>query len=105
VSPRLKGISPKFLTEPEKKYLEKWQYLPNLYLQMITTVWCAKEAVFKWYGSGNIDFRKHMVLNGVIAFAPDEWITIPLLFKKDTETPLKVVAKTFDGLILAYVVT
>jgi phosphopantetheinyl transferase len=105
VSPRLKGISPKFLTEQERKYLEKWQYLPTLYLQMITIVWSAKEAIFKWYGAGNIDFRRHMVLDGVIAFGPDEWITIPFLFKKGTTLPLKVTAKTFDGLVLAYVVT
>jgi phosphopantetheinyl transferase len=105
VSPRLKGISPKFLTEEERKYLEKWQYLSTLHLQMITIIWSAKEAIFKWYGEGNVDFRKHMVMDGVITTASDEWITIPFLFKKDGKVPLKVMAKTFDGLVVAYVVT
>jgi phosphopantetheinyl transferase len=105
VSPRLKGISPKFLTDDERKYLEKWQYLSTLHLQMTTIIWSAKEAIFKWYGAGNVDFRKHMVLDGVIVTGSDEWITIPFLFKKHENISLKVMAKTFDGLVLAYVVT
>lgn len=105
VSPRLKGIAPKFLTPDESRYLEKWKYLSALHLQMITLIWSAKEAMFKWYGAGNVDFRKHMVLDGVIEFDPGEWITMPFLFKKDEEIPLKVMARTFDGMVLAYVVT
>jgi phosphopantetheinyl transferase len=105
VSARLKGISPKFLTEDERKYLEKWQYLSTLHLQMITIIWSAKEAIFKWYGAGNVDFRKHMVLDGVIVTGSDGWITIPFLFKKHENVALTVKARTFDGLVLAYVTT
>ena len=102
---RLKGIAPKFLTEDERKYLDKWQYLSKLHLQMMTIIWSAKEAIFKWYGEGNVDFRKHMQLDGVIVTGSDEWITIPFLFKKGQNISLKVMAKTFDELVLAYVVT
>ena len=105
VSPRLKGISAKFLTEDESKYLEQWQYLSTLHLQMTTIIWSAKEAIFKWYGAGNVDFRKHMVLDGVIVTGSDEWVRIPFLFKKHENVSLKVMARTFDGLVLAYVVT
>lgn len=105
VSPRLKGISPKFLTEDERKYLEKWQYLSTLHMQMMTIIWSAKEAIFKWYGAGNVDFRRHMVMDGVIATGADEWITIPFLFKKHKNISLTVKAKTFEGMVLAYVVT
>lgn len=105
VSPRLKGISPKFLNEGERRYLEKWQYMSTLYLQMITIVWSAKEAIFKWYGAGNVDFKKHMVLDGVIVTGSDEWITIPFLFKKEGNISLKVMARTFNDMVLAYVVT
>ena len=105
ISPRLKGISSKFLTEDERKYLDKWQYLSRLHLQMITIIWSAKEAIFKWYGAGNVDFRKHMVMDGVIVTGSDEWITIPFLFKKHENVSLKVMARTFDRLVLAYVVT
>jgi phosphopantetheinyl transferase len=105
VTPRLKAISHKFLTPEETVYIEKWKHLTALHLQMITIIWSAKEAMFKWYGDGNLDFRKHMVLNGVIVFQAGGWITIPFLFKKEEPVPLKIMAKTFDGLVLAYVVT
>jgi phosphopantetheinyl transferase len=105
VSSRLKGISPKFLTDEERKYLDKWQYLSTLHLQMITIIWSAKEAIFKWYGAGNVDFRKHMVMDGVITTGADEWITIPFVFKKHERVPLTVKARTFEGMVLAYVVT
>lgn len=105
VTPRLKGISSKFLTPEESKYLSKWQDLTSLYLEMLTLIWSAKEAMFKWYGAGNVDFRKHMVLDGVIEVDAGEWITVPFLFKKEGSVPLKVMARTFDGLVLAYVVT
>ena len=105
MSPRLKGISPKFLNEDERKYLEKWQYMSALHLQMITIIWSAKEAIFKWYGAGNVDFRKHMVMDGIIIFGSDGWITIPFLFRKDEDISLKVLAKTFNELVVAYVIT
>jgi phosphopantetheinyl transferase (holo-ACP synthase) len=89
VSSRLKGISTKFLTEDERKYLEKWQYMSTLHLQMMTIIWSSKEAIFKWYGEGKVDFKKHMVLDGVIVTGSDEWIKIPFLFKKDGNIPLK----------------
>lgn len=105
VSPRLKGIASKFLTVEESKYLDKWQYLSTLHLQMITIIWSAKEAIFKWYGAGNVDFRRHMVMDGVITTGSDEWITIPFMFKKHENISLTVKARTFEGMVLAYVVT
>jgi phosphopantetheinyl transferase len=105
VSPRLKAISPKFLTDKERNYLDQWRDLSALYLQMLTIVWSSKEAIFKWYGNGNVDFRGHMNLNGVMVFHADGWITIPFLFRKHEPLPLKVAARTFDGVVLAYVVT
>ena len=105
ISPRLKGIAPKFLTEDESRYLQQWQYMSTLHLQMITIIWSAKEAIFKWYGAGKVDFRKHMVMDGVIVTGSDEWITIPFLFKKGENVSLKVMARTFNDMVLAYVTT
>ena len=72
---------------------------------MITIIWSSKEAIFKWHGAGNLNFREHMILDGVIVFQSDGWITIPFLFKKEEPVALKVMARTFDGLVLAYVAT
>jgi phosphopantetheinyl transferase (holo-ACP synthase) len=105
VTPRLKSISHKFLTEEEKTYLDQWRELSALYLQMLTIIWCAKEAIFKWHGEGNVDFRGNMILDGAIVFHADGNITVPFLFNKTEPVPLKVTARNFDNLILAYVVT
>ncbi|MEO8583754.1 MAG: 4'-phosphopantetheinyl transferase superfamily protein [Flavitalea sp.] len=105
VTPRLKTISHKFLTDNEAAYLNKWKQLSALYLQMLTIIWCSKEAIFKWYGNGNLDFRKHMILDGAIVFKAGEWIEVPFLFTKDQTQSVKVMAKAFDTLILAFVVT
>jgi phosphopantetheinyl transferase len=102
VTPRLKSISHKFLTDNENRYLDQWKDLSSLYLQMLTIIWCAKEAIFKWHGEGNVDFRKMMLLDGVISLA-DEWISVPFIFKKNQTVHLKVTARTFDGLVLAFV--
>lgn len=105
VTPRLRAISPKFLTDKEKDYLEQWRHLPKLQLELITIMWSAKESIFKWYGEGNVDFRAHMVLGGVIVFHADNWIEVPFRFQKHHPVPLTVHARIFDGLVLAYVIT
>lgn len=105
VTPRLKIISPKFLTAEENKYLQQWEHLSALHLELVTIIWSAKESIFKWYGLGNVDFRKHMVLNGVVVSRPGGWMDIPFIFKKETHIELTVCAKIFEGLVMAYVIT
>ena len=105
VTPRLKNIAHKFLTEQEKRYLEQWSALSALYLQMLTIVWSSKEAIFKWYGNGSVDFRRDMALDGAIVFEPGEWISVPFVFRKHGPVKLKIHARTFDGLVMAFVVS
>ena len=65
----------------------------------ITTIlWSAKEAIFKWYSLGNVDFRKDIQLetlntneNSINAFFASN------------KTNLTVQYKQFDGLVLAWV--
>ncbi len=52
---KLLRIAPKFLNDSEKAFCGND-------LQLNTTVWCAKEAAFKWYGRGEVDFSEHMIL-------------------------------------------
>ena len=30
-----------------------------------TLCWCAKEAVYKWWGNGKVDFRKHIYIERI----------------------------------------
>jgi phosphopantetheinyl transferase len=105
VTPRLRNISAKFLADHEAAYLDQWKDLSSLYMQMLTIIWCAKEAIFKWYGQGGVDFRRAMIMDGVITSQPGGWITVPFLFKKNEPVSLRICARTFEGLVLAYVVT
>jgi 4'-phosphopantetheinyl transferase EntD len=53
---KIERIRDKFLS-PEEQTL-----LLNGDLKQLTTLWSAKEAVFKWYGEGKVDFKAHMQL-------------------------------------------
>ena len=72
--------------------------------EQLTALWSAKESIFKWYSLGEMDFRKHMFLNGKIMFS-DEWMEMPFEFEKNISVPLTVHARLFETLVLAYVVS
>ena len=105
VTPRIHTISHKFLTDAEKTFLEDWELLSKVHLELTTILWSAKEAIYKWYSVGSLDFKAHMHLAGPITFDPNEWVKLPFIFKKNTEIELTVMARVFDPLVMAYVVT
>lgn len=105
VTPRLYSIAHKFLHEEEQEFLSEWAYMSKLHLQLTTILWSAKEAIYKWYGKGQLTFREDMRLDGAITFGPDEWIKMPFVFKKEGAVPMTVVARVFDPLVMAWVVT
>ena len=65
-----------------------------------TLLWSAKESVFKWYGSGGVDFRKQIQL----LKKHEGTETIDCFFSKD-ESHLVVHYRQFDGLVLAWVIS
>ena len=64
-----------------------------------TILWSAKEAVFKWYGDGGVDFRREIQLKK----QNEETSIIECFFSKN-ETALTIHYKLFDGLVLAWIV-
>lgn len=105
VTPTILTIAPKFLNETEQDFITDWEYLTHMYLQLTTTLWCAKEAIYKWHGLGQVNFKNHMKLNGPVVFHSNEFMELPFLFAKGGETPLTVIARIFDPLVLAWVKT
>lgn len=105
VTPRIPTISHKFLSDTEKAFLHEWEVMPKVHLELTTILWSAKEAIYKWYSVGALDFKAHMKLNGPITFDPNEWVKLPFLFCKNSEMPITIMAKVFDPLVVAYVVT
>jgi phosphopantetheinyl transferase len=83
--PKVERIQHKFLTEEEKTVLEAVNHNGH---NMLTMAWSIKEAMFKWEGIGELDFKKHMQIisisksiNGFIA---------DCLFSKGKKVPLQV---------------
>ena len=110
-------IQDKFLTEEEKKMFgvrnqESGEETPDSRLmtpdsqlpapdsRLPTLLWSAKESIFKWYGDGGVDFRKHIQLQKK---DPGTEI-ISCLFTKTNQT-LLIHYKEFDHLMMAWVVS
>lgn len=57
VTPKIGKVAHKFLAQRETDFLSSHNTLRHQ-----TVCWSAKEAVFKWYGVGGLDFRANMQL-------------------------------------------
>lgn len=93
VTPKVLKILPKFLSPEEQQLLHNGQFQ-----EQATLCWSAKEAVFKWYGGGAVDFKAHIQLQRINA--ADE--TVEVWFKK-TNQQFSVHFRQFDSLILSWV--
>lgn len=55
IKPRIEKVKDKFLNDGELALLNKGSELGQM-----TLVWCAKEALYKFYGKRNLDFRENI---------------------------------------------
>jgi 4'-phosphopantetheinyl transferase len=114
VTPRITRVAEKFLSEGEMTFfnddytlfLEQWGLRGRVEQEFLTLIWSAKEALFKWYGLGELDFKRHMQLTGSIRIDGDV-IKLPFAFEKDEIILLDLDARIFDeqALALAWVVS
>ncbi|MBL7747507.1 MAG: 4'-phosphopantetheinyl transferase superfamily protein [Chitinophagaceae bacterium] len=91
-------IQDKFLTQEERQIFNIQYSLDST--KMATLLWSSKEAVFKWYGDGGVDFRNHIHLSNQQA----DIETIDCVFSKNNSS-LAIHYRQFDGLVLAWVVS
>ena len=68
--------------------------------ELITLLWCCKESVFKWYGEGGVDFRRHIQLEK----QHQDSETISCLFAKTNED-LAIHYRNFEHLVLAWILS
>ena len=99
ITDKVEKVKHKFLNEVELSNIEH----STLNTQHLTLLWCCKEAVFKWYGNGGVDFKDDINLQPSSLNA-DEGI-INCEFIKEGKVLLKIQYKYFDGLCLAWVVS
>ena len=93
ISSKVEKIKHKFLTDIEMKQFEVST------LSELTLLWSAKESVFKWNGSGEVDFKKHIMLDSF------HHNTIEGRFVKEKEVSFRVHHQQLNEITLAYVVS
>jgi phosphopantetheinyl transferase len=100
---KIAGIMYKFLTAKEHgtfNLVPGADILAANTYQTPALLWSAKEAVYKWYSNGGIDFRKQIqLLKQDVATE-----TIDCFFSKN-QTELTIHYRLFDGLVLAWVMS
>ncbi len=69
----------------------------------LTMAWSIKEAIFKWYGLGQLDFKKHMVIQQL--YKEEELFTANCTLNRSMPLKLDVFAKNIEGNVLAWLVT
>lgn len=93
-------IQNKFLKEEEIALLKLED--KNL-METLTIGWSIKEALFKWYGNGAVDFKKHLHILGIKK--EGEKFTANCRFSKDSEISLTANGIFFKGNSLVWVVS
>jgi phosphopantetheinyl transferase len=102
-TPRVHRIIDKFLHPEERSWMEmKCGGNPalltsSLAIRLPTLLWSAKEAVFKWYGEGKVDFSEHIRL---LPFDMKESGSINAFFLKDGRVPLQLQYRWLDSVCL-----
>jgi len=96
---KIAGIMYKFLSAKEHELFHLIEPDKER-IPFATLLWSAKESVFKWAGSGGIDFRREIVLKK----QHEGTETIDCFFSK-TKTDLTIHYRQFDHLVLAWVVS
>ncbi len=108
VTPKIEKIKQKFLSENENQILNDQQSTINgqqsTISYQLTMLWSCKEAVFKWYGLGELDFKDHIRVKSITATDKHCFDTI-IDFKKKEELYLNLISRFFGDLCLSYVVT
>jgi phosphopantetheinyl transferase len=101
---KVERISHKFISDKEGIICNELLKSDSLsFVKTVTLMWSCKEAVFKWYGAGGVDFKKHIQIQKVSHFKSTFQTNI--IFKKNEDQHLDLHSQFFDDLCISYVVT
>jgi 4'-phosphopantetheinyl transferase EntD len=106
---KVERIAHKFIHENEQQFLvNSEQFTNNSSLVsarrlLFTIMWSTKEALFKWYSLGQVDFKENMQLINPIQKQNDS-LVLPFVFKKESSIRLNITSKIFDEIVLSWVI-
>lgn len=95
-TPKVMKVLHKFLRPEEQEKLLQQHAIPFL---PETLCWSTKEAVFKWYGKGEVDFREDIRITDIAQKDAESYI-LSVLFRGES---LKIFGKTFSECCLTWV--
>ncbi len=103
---KIEQIQHKFIYENEFKVLKKQSLYaatetPMTNDQCLTLIWSIKESVFKWWGRGQVDFKKDIVLKSITG-QPEQG-TVRCIFKNEFELDIHYLF--FNNNFLTWVLT
>lgn len=98
-SPKVQRLQSKFISTEEKMLAAAALMKEEAYA---TFIWSCKEAVFKWYGKGQVDFKNHMQVRSIIAKDDQSFESI-MAFKKHELFYLDLQTRFFGKLCLSWV--
>ncbi len=103
-SDKVDRLKEKFVNRIEEDTL--FHFAPdNHYSKYLTLMWSCKESIFKWYGNGQVDFRKHMQMQAIHFDEFREIILCDFLFSKERPKLLKLRSVFLDKFVLSWIQT
>ena len=110
IVPKIEKIRHKFISDEEYTLARKaWDLHDQSHgydekiLSLQTMIWSAKEAIYKWYGDGLVDFKEHIILQGFSSGSPEPMQNLSFSFTKEKNLTLHIRARFFGRLALAWV--
>jgi phosphopantetheinyl transferase len=101
-TPKVEKIMHKFLHEEEMPMVSEVGAMGNDTAKL-TLLWSMKEAMFKWWGMGDVDFKTMLRINE--AGTGDESLFTGNFQKNGAHAAYPICWKRFAGLVLAWIVT
>jgi phosphopantetheinyl transferase len=103
-SDKIERVKEKFVNRVEENTLE--HFAPHNHLnKYLTLMWSCKESIFKWYGNGQVDFRKHMQMQAIHFDERREVLLTDFLFSKDRPKLLKLRSVFLERFVLSWIHT
>lgn len=97
VTPRILRLKNKFISNGEEKIISKINVSNEI---KYTIFWSVKEAMFKWYGLGNVDFKKDLQIESLSI--QQEIISGNCFVNKENNIELFFKGKIFNDIILVW---
>jgi phosphopantetheinyl transferase len=100
MTPRIHRIKEKFLHPAELSFVH--QATDAMQVPMLTLLWSVKEAMYKWWGLGAVDFSEELRIKHF------QWTNIGALetnlLKNNSNIPLNAAFQLTDGMSMAWIV-